>query len=449
MRSWQSIFRRVAPCGLYTAAMTIFSLLHFPPMARATPAQGTRVIVQGPYSANLAIPLGLNDAISVSAGQYFTLALRANGTVIAWGDNSQGQTNVPPGLSNVVAISAGAAFSVALRADYSVVGWGANGGGALPIPASVTNVAQVVASGSAGLALRRDGSLVQWGFSQQPLPANLGDVVKIAGKYGHFVAFRRDGTVISWGTAYLGLNIPPAAATNVVFVGAGSWHNVTLRQDDLMVGWGDNQNYQTVAPPNATNLVMIDGGSSGNIALRSDGAAVTWGYYIDADVPAVITKYGKIFCVASGQDHIVMLAANGRPQIGTVLAPVAPIAGSPAHLRVAAGGAAALQFQWRRNGQIIEGATSPELFIPAVTTSDSGSYQVEVKNNVGVALSKPVEMTVMPARIIAAPKPQTAVLFTPVEFNVTVDSSAAVSYQWLRDGSPIRAARPRACRFQR
>ena len=35
----------------------------------------------------------------------------AVGTVIAWGDNSSGQTNVPPGLTNVIAVAAGEFFT--------------------------------------------------------------------------------------------------------------------------------------------------------------------------------------------------------------------------------------------------------------------------------------------------------------------------------------------------
>ncbi len=36
------------------------------------------------------------------------------GTVVAWGDNTYGQTNVPAGLSNVTAIAAGGYHTVAL-----------------------------------------------------------------------------------------------------------------------------------------------------------------------------------------------------------------------------------------------------------------------------------------------------------------------------------------------
>ena len=50
----------------------------------------------------------------------------ADGTVVAWGDNSQGQIGVPAGLTNVVAVAGGGAHSLALTADGAVVAWGAN-----------------------------------------------------------------------------------------------------------------------------------------------------------------------------------------------------------------------------------------------------------------------------------------------------------------------------------
>ena len=43
--------------------------------------------------------------------------LTQGGTVVAWGDNTFGQTKVPAGLSGVVAIAAGAEHTVALRLD--------------------------------------------------------------------------------------------------------------------------------------------------------------------------------------------------------------------------------------------------------------------------------------------------------------------------------------------
>ena len=51
-------------------------------------------------------PQDLKDAKAVSAGIAFGLAIRTDGTVVAWGDNSVGQLNAPAGLRNVRAVAA-------------------------------------------------------------------------------------------------------------------------------------------------------------------------------------------------------------------------------------------------------------------------------------------------------------------------------------------------------
>jgi len=48
-----------------------------------------------------------NPAVALAAGGYHSLALRADGTVVAWGNDDAGQTEVPAGLDRVVGIAAG------------------------------------------------------------------------------------------------------------------------------------------------------------------------------------------------------------------------------------------------------------------------------------------------------------------------------------------------------
>ena len=51
--------------------------------------------------------------VAIAAGDEHSLALLANGTVVAWGFDTLGETNVPTGLINVVAVAAGADHSLA------------------------------------------------------------------------------------------------------------------------------------------------------------------------------------------------------------------------------------------------------------------------------------------------------------------------------------------------
>jgi alpha-tubulin suppressor-like RCC1 family protein len=66
----------------------------------------------------------IHDAVGIAAGWWHNLVLRANGTVVGFGHNADGQATVPTGLSNVVAISCGNFHSLALKADGTVVAWG-------------------------------------------------------------------------------------------------------------------------------------------------------------------------------------------------------------------------------------------------------------------------------------------------------------------------------------
>src|SRR5206468_12816317 len=49
------------------------------------------------------------------------LALKADGTVFAWGDNSYGEVNLPSGLTNIVAVSGGYFHSLALASLAPVI----------------------------------------------------------------------------------------------------------------------------------------------------------------------------------------------------------------------------------------------------------------------------------------------------------------------------------------
>ena len=49
---------------------------------------------------------------TLAAGDNYSLALKNDGTVVVWGDNSEGQTNMPGAMSNVKLIAAGGNHSL-------------------------------------------------------------------------------------------------------------------------------------------------------------------------------------------------------------------------------------------------------------------------------------------------------------------------------------------------
>ena len=68
---------------------------------------------------------GWLDIVAISAGGDHTVGLKANGTVVAVGDNDDGQCNVS-GWQDIVAISAGYYHTVGLKANGTVVAVGDN-----------------------------------------------------------------------------------------------------------------------------------------------------------------------------------------------------------------------------------------------------------------------------------------------------------------------------------
>jgi flagellin-like hook-associated protein FlgL len=112
--------------------------------------------------------------VAVAAGNWHTIGLRSNGSVVFL----HGGSFVPPeALSGVVAIAAGDVYSMALKNDGSVIAWGDNTYGQVDVPSGLSGVVAIAAGGTYSLALKNDGSLVGWGNVSVPADALTGNMV--------------------------------------------------------------------------------------------------------------------------------------------------------------------------------------------------------------------------------------------------------------------------------
>lgn len=166
-------------------------------------SNGSVVYWNGHYPTldELPAPPCLASIIALSQQGGTTLALKADGTVVAWGENSHGQCDVPAGLTGVVAVSEGEGFSVALKGDGTIALWGDMSGSVGQFPLGLDNVVAVSTGYQAVMALRSDHTVIDWGAGQSagPGPAGLGNVEAISTAGGFSAAITSDERLVTWG----------------------------------------------------------------------------------------------------------------------------------------------------------------------------------------------------------------------------------------------------------
>ncbi len=115
----------------------------------------------------------LTTATAIAAGAQYSLALKADGTVWAWGRNQDGELGngtttdsanpvQASGLSGVIAISAGDTHAMALKSDGTVWAWGANSWGQLGDGTTSSQSTPVIVSGLTGMTAIGAGVITRW-----------------------------------------------------------------------------------------------------------------------------------------------------------------------------------------------------------------------------------------------------------------------------------------------
>jgi hypothetical protein len=256
------------------------------------------------------VPVNLNDIVAVAGGDYHSVALHHDGTLIGWGYNGDGQIGVPINALRFVSVASGAAHGLAITESGSVVAWGRNDAGQCNVPLAASNSVLAVAAGdSHSLALLSSGSVLAWGdnsFGQSLVPPGLSGVRAIAAGRNHSLALRTNGTVAGWGFNAYGQASAPVLS-NAVAIAAGYLHSVALLSNGTVVVWGDNTFGQTNVPAGLTNLVAIAAGDFHTLGLRADGSVVGWGddSYGQIDVPGALAN---VVAIASGNYHGLALS---------------------------------------------------------------------------------------------------------------------------------------------
>jgi len=272
----------------------------------------------------------LSGVTAISAGYHYTLALKSDGTVVGWGDNSSGTTDVS-GLSGVKAIAAGYEHALALLNDGSVVAWGWNSYGQTNVP-DLTSVIAIGAGYGHSVALQSNGTVVAWGYNgngQTNVPTGLTGVTAISVGYNHTLALKSDGTVVAWGAGQaggtgaddMGQSIVPTGLSGVKAIAAGYRFSAAVKSDGTVVVWGDDTDGEISNMPDGLSSVnAIAAGYHHIVAIKTDKTVVAWGAggigqtsrqfdYEQSMVPALDAS--GVTAVTAGQVNTEVLKSDG------------------------------------------------------------------------------------------------------------------------------------------
>ena len=299
-------------------------------------ALGCYFVLSGP-KVRLKLPAGAR-APTVSIGDSHGLVLAPDGSLWVWGSEDRGWpilglpgTNSTPNLvrlgpdTNWVCASAGDDHNLALKADGTIWAWGANYRGQLgdgntgvrltngaaigapnlqrrPVPTvSASNWVQVIAGGVTSYALKRDGSLWAWGLNNfcqlginswvdSPRPVQVGTAtnwIKVCAGGVSAGGIQLDGSLWIWGgSPKLGntlgnspqnLLVPTRLTAETNWVDLSVAFNIWMgvKSDGTLWAWGRIAHTFTGASTNSDELPMQIGRETNWLSVWSSGGGFT------------------------------------------------------------------------------------------------------------------------------------------------------------------------------
>ncbi len=307
--------------------------------------------------------------LSVAAGQAHAAGIKEDGTLWLWGRNDEGQLGdgtlisrsapqrvVTAGTMTWTHVACGSRHTVARRSDGTLWAWGSNSDGQLGLGSTVGALypAQVgTASNWAGISCgfshtsgrKADGSLWMWGDNSQgqlgdgtigdrlsPVPIGTAlDWVEVVCGAQHTCGRRAGGSLWAWGGNTYGQlgdgtttrRLAPKRIgldSDWAGLGAGLYFSIGRRTNGTLWTWGNNTSGQLGNGTRTTGLAPAQVGTVTNwnsaqcgadcvVAGRADGSTWAWGdnsagqhgngTIIDSDVP-VVSIYGPWSSVAVG-----------------------------------------------------------------------------------------------------------------------------------------------------
>jgi alpha-tubulin suppressor-like RCC1 family protein len=298
---------------------------------------GDGITITGDKQSPVSVIGGFTDWVQVSAGRYYSLGLRSNGTIWAWGSGTDGQlgTNtavnrsspatVVGGLTDWIQVSAGRVHAVGIRANGTLWSWGNNSG---------------------ALGLGRLGDISTVNKSSPVLVAGgFTNWIQASAGYRHSLGLRATGQLYAWGGAgggVLGDNTTVNKSSPVLVSGGFSdWTQISTKEDSnfairstgILYSWGSNLRGQLgqstgiavdVSSPTSvvggfTDWVQASIGLNHGLGIRATGQLYSWGSNASGELGQNIvttTSRSSPVLVAGGWTDWVQTSAGAYHSLG-------------------------------------------------------------------------------------------------------------------------------------
>ncbi|MBQ7668030.1 MAG: hypothetical protein IJS47_01745 [Clostridia bacterium] len=247
-----------------------------------------------------------SDIVEIALSELHFLALKNDGTVISFGENSN-LINTSS-WENIVKIYANNSASYGIKSDGSIVIADKNVYDAWEHQYTWTNVVKLAPANNFLLALKNDGTVVSVGNNEhgECNVKNWTDIVDISTSF-HSVGLRKDGTVVATGENSFGeCNVE--YWEDIVQIATGAFYTVGLKKDGTVVATGLNSGNQCNVE-DWTNVNKIFARGNITVGITNDGKVLITGNnsYRFED----IKKWFDIEDIIIANERIIGIRADG------------------------------------------------------------------------------------------------------------------------------------------